>query len=65
MIRVLGIIAGIYALCMIFCIICLLRSDDENDRPFGPPPTGPEEGKGVLITQTMLSRDEQWKSHDE
>lgn len=65
-IRLIGFLAGLFAGFIITGIVCISRScDDENDNPFGPRPTKPEEGKGVLITQTMLSEDEQYKSNDE
>lgn len=64
--RLIGFLAGLFAVFIITGIVSISRScDDENDNSFGPRPTEPEEGKGVLITQTMLSEDEQYKSNDE
>lgn len=64
--RLIGFLAGLFAGFIITGIVSISRTcDDENDNSFGPRPTEPEKGKGVLITQTMLSEDEQYKSNDE
>ena len=66
MIKLLGIFAGMYAIFILAGITAtILSRDDKNENKFGPRPTGPEPGKGVLITQNMLPEDEQYKSHDE
>ena len=66
MLLLIGFLAGLFAGFIVVGVITISRPcDDENDNLFGPRPTKPEEGKGVLITQTMLSEDEQYKSNDE
>lgn len=67
-VRIIGFLAGLFAVFIITGMISTWISCDDEDvseNKFGPRPTGPEPGKGVLITTYRLPADEQYKSKDE